>query len=59
MDVYMPKAMSESEVAALIQQIIAGGANNLGLIMKSLVPQIQGRFETKAAQQLVAKALGK
>ena len=59
LDAYMPKALSAGEVEALIQQIIAGGANNLGLVMKALVPQIQGRFETKAAQQLVAQALGK
>ncbi|MBP5296645.1 MAG: GatB/YqeY domain-containing protein [Bacteriovoracaceae bacterium] len=59
LDGYMPQAMTESEVSALISKIIAGGATNLGMVMKALVPQIQGRFETKAAQQLVAKALGK
>ena len=59
LDVYMPQAMTEEEVSALINKIVVSGATNLGQVMKALVPQIQGRFETKVAQQLVAKALGK
>jgi uncharacterized protein YqeY len=50
---YLPKAMEESEVVALIQKIKTAGAKDMGSIMKELQPQIKGRFDGKRASDLV------
>ncbi len=54
---YLPQAMEESEVVALIQSIKASGAKDMGAIMKELQPQIKGRFDGKRASDLVKAAL--
>lgn len=54
---YLPKAMEESEVVALINQIKAGGAKDMGAIMKELQPQIKGKFDGKRASELVKAAV--
>jgi uncharacterized protein YqeY len=54
---YLPKAMEESEVVALIQKIKDGGAKDMGSIMKELQPQIKGKFDGKRASDLVKAAL--
>lgn len=50
---YLPKAMEESEVIALIQQIKAKGAKDMGSMMKELQPLIKGKFDGKKASELV------
>jgi uncharacterized protein YqeY len=50
---YLPSAMNEEEVVALIQKIKAAGAKDMGSIMKELQPQIKGRFDGKRASELV------
>ncbi|MBO6030015.1 MAG: GatB/YqeY domain-containing protein, partial [Prevotella sp.] len=58
---YMPAQMSEDEVVAEIAKAIdATGAceqKDMGKVMKILTPIIKGRFDGKAASQLVIKAL--
>lgn len=54
---YLPKEMDESEVVALINDIKAKGAKDMGSIMKELQPQIKGRFDGKRASDLVKAAL--
>lgn len=50
---YLPAQMEEAEVIALIQDIKAKGAKDMGAIMKELQPQIKGRFDGKRASDLV------
>lgn len=54
---YLPKSMEEAEVVALINEIKANGAKDMGAIMKELQPQIKGRFDGKRASELVKGAL--
>jgi uncharacterized protein len=54
---YLPQAMSEAEVVALINDIKAKGAKDMGTIMKELQPQIKGRFDGKRASELVKAAV--
>jgi uncharacterized protein YqeY len=54
---YLPQAMSEAEVVALINDIKAKGAKDMGAIMKELQPQIKGRFDGKRASDLVKAAV--
>jgi uncharacterized protein YqeY len=50
---YLPKAMEEEEVVAIINDIKARGAKDMGAVMKELQPQIKGRFDGKRASDLV------
>lgn len=54
---YLPKSMEEAEVVALINEIKAKGAKDMGSIMKELQPQIKGRFDGKRASDLVKAAV--
>jgi uncharacterized protein YqeY len=54
---YLPQAMTEADVVALISDIKAKGAKDMGAIMKELQPQIKGRFDGKRASDLVKAAV--
>jgi len=58
---FMPEQMSEADVVAEIEKAIAEtGAceqKDMGKVMKIISPIIKGRFDGKAASQLVVKAL--
>ncbi|MCS6908501.1 MAG: GatB/YqeY domain-containing protein [Anaerolineales bacterium] len=58
---YLPKAMSEAELEALVRQAIAEvGAESLqqmGLVMKWLMPRLQGRASGEQASQMVRRLL--
>lgn len=55
---YMPKALSETEVVKIIEDIMSNnpGANQ-GIIMKELTPKIKGQFDGKRASELVKEKL--
>ena len=55
---YMPAALTEEDVRAMVRAAIAGGANNLGLVMREISPKIRGRFDGKAANAIVKTELG-
>ncbi len=55
---YMPSALGEAEVRAMVREAMAAGANNLGLVMKALAPRIKGRFDGKEANRIVREELG-
>jgi hypothetical protein len=56
-EVYLPKALSEAEVSALIANIVAANpGSNMGAVMKELTPQIKGRFDGKKASDMVRAA---
>lgn len=55
---YLPDAMSEDEVRALVREAIAGGMKEMGPLMASLMPTIRGRFDGKEANRIVREELG-
>lgn len=59
---YLPKALSEEEVVALIAeikaQVGAEGPKDMGKIMKELSPKAKGRFDGRRLSELVKAALG-
>lgn len=59
---YLPAALSESEIAALLEEAIAesGAAamSDMGKVMNVLRPQIQGRADMGAVSALVKQRLG-
>jgi hypothetical protein len=58
---YLPQALSEAEVAALVDEAVAAtgatSARDMGKVMGWLSPKIRGRADGKAVSELVAKAL--
>jgi uncharacterized protein len=55
---YLPSALSEDEVRALVGEAVAGGADNVGAVMSAIMPKIKGRFDGKEANRLAREALG-
>ena len=59
--VYLPQAISEAELKAIVQSAIqssgAKTAQDMGKVMSVIMPQIKGRADGKQAQQFVKDAL--
>lgn len=55
---YLPAQLGEDEVRALIRDAIAGGAADLGSVMKQVMPRARGRFDGKELNRLVREGLG-
>ncbi|MEM1009440.1 MAG: GatB/YqeY domain-containing protein, partial [Myxococcota bacterium] len=59
---YLPAQLEETEVRALLQEIIdkvnAQSMKDMGKIMKAAMPQLKGRFPSKQIQPIVKELLG-
>jgi len=57
LQVYLPQPLGEDELAEIVQQTIeevgASDSQDMGKVMKALIPQIQGRADGKTASDLV------
>lgn len=62
LECYLPKQLSEDEITALVKAAMTEtGATTkaqAGLIMKSVMPKLQGRADGKMVNQIVMKLLG-
>jgi hypothetical protein len=60
---YLPQALSEDELTALIEEAIvatgAGSARDLGRVMGWLAPRTRGRADGRHVSELVAQALAR
>lgn len=58
---YLPTALSEQEIAALVDEAIAssgaGGMQDMGKVMGALKPKLQGRADMGAVSTLVKQKL--
>ncbi|MEX2583767.1 MAG: GatB/YqeY domain-containing protein [Gemmatimonadota bacterium] len=55
---YLPPQLEEAEVTQLVRDAIAGGAADLGSVMKTVMPKVKGRFEGKELNRIVRSELG-
>lgn len=55
---YLPPQLGEEEVRAMVREAIAGGASDLGGVMKAVMPKVKGRFEGKELNRIVREELG-
>jgi uncharacterized protein YqeY len=55
---YLPEGLTEADVRAFVREAVAGGANQIGAVMASLMPKIRGRFDGKEANRIVREELG-
>ncbi|TET99924.1 MAG: GatB/YqeY domain-containing protein [Anaerolineales bacterium] len=57
LQIYLPQPLGEDELAEIVEQAIeevgASGSQDMGKVMKALMPQIQGRADGKTASDLV------
>lgn len=62
LETYLPQALSEAEVRALVQAAIAetgaASAKEMGKVMSALMPKLGGRADGKQVSALVREALG-
>lgn len=55
---FLPKQLTEEEVAVMIDEIISSNEGaNMGVVMKELSPKIKGQFDGKKASDLVKSKL--
>ena len=54
---YLPEGMSEDEVRALVRAGIEDGADQMGMLMGRVMPQIAGRYDGKEANRIVREEL--
>lgn len=54
---YLPPALGEDEVRAMIREAVAAGASDVGGVMKAVMPRTKGRFDGKELNRLVREAL--
>lgn len=54
---YLPPQLDEAEVRSYVREAIAAGADNVGAVMKAVMPRVQGRFEGKELNRLAREAL--
>jgi uncharacterized protein YqeY len=55
---YLPPQLGEEEVRGMVREAIAGGAGDLGGVMKAVMPRTKGRFEGKELNRIVRDELG-
>ena len=54
---YLPPQLSEEEVRQIVGEAVAGGASDLGSVMKAVMPRVKGRFEGRELNRIVREAL--
>ena len=54
---YLPPALGEDEVRALVADAVSAGAADLGSVMKAVMPKTKGRFDGKELNRIVREAL--
>jgi len=56
---YLPEMMSEEQVAMIVDKVIAGGADNIGAVMKAVMAETKGQADGAVVQKLVREKLQK
>lgn len=60
-DTYLPQAMDEGELSALVEEAVAstgaGGIRDMGKVMSALMPMVAGRADGKLVSDMVRKRL--
>lgn len=59
---YQPKQLSEAEIERLVSTVIqtigAAGKQDMGKVMKELMPEVKGKADGKLVNQVVMRLLG-
>ena len=55
---YLPPQLGEDEVRALVREAVAGGARDVGGVMKQVMPKAKGKFDGRELNRIVREELG-
>ncbi|MGD8279484.1 MAG: GatB/YqeY domain-containing protein [Gemmatimonadota bacterium] len=55
---YLPPPFGEAEVRVLVRDAIAGGAADIGAVMRAVMPALKGRFDGREANRIAREELG-
>ena len=59
---YMPQQMGKDEILAAVKEAVAesgaSGPNDMGKVMKALMPKVKGKADGKLVNELVKEVLG-
>lgn len=54
---YLPPQLGEDEVRGHVREAIAGGAKELGAVMKAVMPRVKGQFDGRELNRIVREEL--
>jgi uncharacterized protein len=54
---YLPAQLTEDEVRAMVREVVAGGASNVGAVMGAIAPRLKGRFDGRETNRIVREEL--
>lgn len=54
---YLPPQMGEDEVRAIVREAVAGGAKDVGGVMKQVMPRTKGKFDGRELNRIVREEL--
>lgn len=55
---YLPPQLAEEEVRGMVREAVAGGARDVGAVMKAVMPRVKGRFDGRELNRLAREELG-
>ncbi len=54
---YLPPQLGEDEVRAFVREAVAGGARDVGGVMKAVMPRVKGQFDGKELNRIAREEL--
>lgn len=55
---YLPPELDEAEVRKIVRDAVNGGADDIGAVMKAVMPRVSGRFDGKEVNRIAREELG-
>jgi hypothetical protein len=55
---YLPPALDETQVRAMIREVIAAGAGTVGAVLSAVMPRLKGSFDGREANRIAREELG-
>lgn len=55
---YLPPQLGEEDVRGMVREAVAGGAKDLGTVMKAVSPRTRGKFDGRELNRIVREELG-
>ncbi|HEX7242773.1 MAG TPA: GatB/YqeY domain-containing protein [Longimicrobiaceae bacterium] len=54
---YLPPQLGEEEVRGFVREAVAGGARDVGAVMKAVMPRVKGQFDGKELNRIAREEL--
>lgn len=59
LEAYLPKALADDEIRALVRSLIAEGHDSLGALMKRVMPEVKGRADGSRVNAIAREELAR